>query len=107
MSTLTAKDLRGNEPEELRATIKKLQKIEPSKVKQQDLVNHAEELEVGLMTDDKGAIIILDDKDLTRFVNLLNDDYMESPMTGERYEVIKKRPLKAPSEEEQLAREHL
>jgi len=25
MSTLTAKDLRGNEPEELRATIKKLQ----------------------------------------------------------------------------------
>jgi hypothetical protein len=89
------------------ATIKKLQEIEPTKVTQKELMDHADEMGIGLMSDDAGAIIIMDDKDAARFVNLLNDDYMESPMTGERYEVIKKRPLRAPSEEEQLAREHL
>ena len=49
-----------------------------------------EEIGVDLMTDDNGAIIIMDERDLTKFVNLLNDDYMESPMTGLRYEIIKK-----------------
>ncbi len=89
------------------ATIKKLQKIEPGKIKQQDLIDHNDEMGVGLMTDDSGAIIIMDDRDLTKFVNLLNDDYIESPITGERYEIIKKRPLKPIEEEEQLAREVL
>lgn len=74
--------------------VKKLQKVEPSLVKQGDLIDHAEEIGVNLMVDDSGAIIIMDSKDLTTFVNLLNDDYIESPMTGQRYEIIKKRPLK-------------
>lgn len=87
------------------ATIKKLQKVEPGLVKQQELIDHAEEIGVGLMTDDQGAIIIIDDKDLTRFVNLLNDDYVESGMTGQRYEIIKKRPIKPRDEEEQLLKE--
>ncbi len=89
------------------AAIKKLQKIEPALVKQKDLIDHSDELEVGLMTDDDGAIILMDDKDVTKFVNLLNDDYIESPMTGQRYEIIKKRPLKPVEEEELLAREVL
>ena len=89
------------------ATIKKLQKIEPGKIKQQELIDHNDEMGVGLMTDDSSAIIIMDDRDLTKFVNLLNDDYIESPITGERYEIIKKRPLKPVDEEEQLAREVL
>jgi hypothetical protein len=80
------------------STIKKLQKIEPSLVKQEDLINHAEEIGIDLMSDDTGAIIIMDDKDLTKFVNLLNDDYMESPMTGLRYEIVKKKPLKPPAD---------
>jgi predicted peroxiredoxin len=84
------------------ATIKKLQKIEPSLVKQDELIDHAEEMGVELMVDDEGSIIIMDDKDLTKFVNLLNDDYVESPMTGQRYEIIKKKPLKLPEEDEQL-----
>jgi hypothetical protein len=82
------------------AIIRKLQHIEPSLVKQQELIDHAEEIGVELMVDDGGAIII-DGKDLTRFVNLLNDDYMESNMTGQRYEVIRKRILK--QTEEQIA----
>lgn len=85
-----------------KATIKKLQKVEPSLVKQEDMMEHGDELGVGLMQDDNGAIIIMDDKDLMRFVNLLNDDYMESPMTGIRYEIQKKRELKPPDEDELL-----
>lgn len=85
-----------------RSTIKKLQKVEPSQIKQDDLVNHAEELDVGLMTDETGAIIIMDDRDLDRFVNLLNDDYVESPLTGLRYEIKSKKLLKPADEEELL-----
>lgn len=80
------------------ATIKKLQRIEPATIKQQDLIDHAEELDLELMTDDSGAIIIVDQKDLVRFVNLLNDDYVESNMTGQRYEILAKRPLKVADE---------
>lgn len=85
-----------------RSTIKKLQKVEPSQIKQDDLVSHGEELDVGLMTDETGAIIIMDDRDLDRFVNLLNDDYVESPLTGLRYEIKSKKLLKPADEEELL-----
>jgi hypothetical protein len=74
--------------------IRKLQHVEPSLVKQQDLIDHAEDLGLELMVDDDGSIIILDDKDLTKFVNLLNDDYIESNMTGQKYEILRKKPLK-------------
>lgn len=74
--------------------INKLQKIDPSAVKQDALLDHAEEMGMDLMTDDSGAIIIMDGKDMSKFVNLLNDDYMESPLTGVRYEIISKKPLK-------------
>lgn len=89
------------------AAIKKLQKIEPSLVKQDDLIDHADEMGIDLMTDEQGAIIIMDDKDITKFVNLLNDDYIESPMTGQRYEIIKKRLLKPVDEETALLKEVL
>lgn len=91
-----------------RSLIKKLQKIEPSLVKQEDLMNHAEELEIDLMQDDSGAIIIMDDKDLTKFINLLNDDYVESSLTGQRYEIIRKKLLKPEDDEDtKLLREVL
>ncbi len=89
------------------AAIKKLQKIEPSLVKQDELIEHADEMGLELMTDEAGAIIIMDDKDMTKFVNLLNDDYIESPMTGQRYEILKKRPLKPVDEETALLKEVL
>jgi len=86
-----------------KGAVKKLQKIDPGAIKQEQLLEHANELGVELMEDDSGAIIIMDEKDLGKFVNLLNDDYMESPLTGQRYEIIKKKLLKpeedgAPSE---------
>lgn len=89
-----------------RPLIKKLQQIEPAKMKQEDILDHSDEMGVGLMQDDAGKIIIMDDKDLSRFVNLLNDDYMESPLTGIRYEIKSKRELK-PADEEELLKQIL
>lgn len=88
---------------EKKSLINKLQKLDTTAVQQEQLLDHAEEMGIELMTDDSGAIIIMDDKDLTRFVNLLNDDYYESPMTGMRYEIKSKKPLKI-DEEEDLAK---
>lgn len=82
-----------------KGAVKKLQKIDAGAIKQEQLIDHANELGVELMEDDSGAIIIMDEKDLGKFVNLLNDDYMESALTGQRYEIIKKKPLK-PEEDE-------
>jgi hypothetical protein len=74
--------------------IKKLQKLDPTMVTQDQVLDTAEEMGIEMMTDDAGAIIIMDGKDMDKFVNLLNDDYMESPMTGIRYEILNKRELK-------------
>lgn len=82
--------------------INKLQGIEVGQIKQEDLIDHAEEVGVDIMVDDNGAIIIMNQKDLNKFVNLLNDDYMESNLTGQRYEIIKKRPLKPAGSDELL-----
>lgn len=87
-----------------KSTIKKLQKIDVTAMKQDAMIDHAEELGVPIMTDESGAIIIMDEKDLVRFVNLLNDDYVESPVTGLRYEIKSKRILK-PADEDDLLKE--
>lgn len=79
--------------------INKLQKLDPSLVKQDELLDQAEELGLKLMTDEDGAIIIMNNKDLVTFVNLLNDDYTESALTGIRYEIKSKRVLKIQEEE--------
>ncbi|HEY8998942.1 MAG TPA: Kiwa anti-phage protein KwaB-like domain-containing protein [Candidatus Saccharimonadales bacterium] len=77
-----------------KSIIKKLQKIDPKAVTQQALLDHADELGIELMADDSGAIILMEKGDVDKFVNLLNDDYMESPLTGQRYEIVSKRPIK-------------
>jgi len=83
-----------------KALVKKLQKLEVGKVTQEQILNQSEDLDLNLMPDDSGAIIIMDDKDIAKFINLMNDDYMESPVTGERYEIIKKRLLKPDKDED-------
>lgn len=83
---------------ESKALVNKLQKLDPTSVKQDDMLNHAEDLGVELMTDEDGAIIIMNNGDLSKFVNLLNDDYVESGLTGNRYE-IKNKKLLRPDEE--------
>jgi len=85
-----------------KALVKKLQKLEVGKVTQEQILQQSEDLDLGVIPDDSGAIIIMDDKDITKFINLMNDDYMESPVTGERYEIIKKRLLKPDSDDESM-----
>lgn len=85
-----------------KALVNKLQKLDPTVTNQEKLLEHADDIGIELMLDDNGAIILMDDKDLNKFVNLLNDDYMESPLTGLRYEIKSKKLIKDADEEELL-----
>jgi hypothetical protein len=88
-----------------KSIIKKLQKLDTNAIKQEQLLEHAEELGIELMQDDAGRIILMDDKDLAKFVNLLNDDYMESALTGQKYEITGKKLLKPEDEEENILKQ--
>lgn len=78
-----------------KSLVSKLQKVDVGMVTQEQVVNQADEMGLGLMTDDAtGEIIIMDAKDAAKFVNLLNDDYMTSDMTGIRYELKGKKELR-------------
>lgn len=87
---MTLEDMvRDNKP-----LINKLQKVEPDMTTQDKLIEQAEAMDLELMTDDAaGAIILMDHRDVTKFVNLLSDDYMTSDMTGIKYLVKSKKPL--------------
>lgn len=85
-----------------KSIIKKLQKLDVGKVTQEQALKYAEDMDVELMPDDSGRVIIMDEKTLETFVNVINEDYWESPLTGEKYEIIKKRPLKIKSEEDEI-----
>lgn len=80
--------------------IKKLEAMEiKEEMSQKQLIDYADEMELELMTDDDGSIIMMDDKDLTMFVNLLNEDYYVSPVNGRRYEIKSKKLMKEPEGE--------
>lgn len=88
-----------------KSLVKKLQTVDPVGIKQAALVQHAEDLDLPLMLDNTGAIIIMDDKDLSLFVNLLNEDYVESSLSGARYEITGKKPLK-PLDDDDLLKQY-
>lgn len=80
--------------------IKKLQALDiPDEMPQSELIDYADKMQLELMTDDDGSIIIMDDKDLTMFVNLLSEDYYISPVNGKRYEIKSKKLLSEPEGE--------
>lgn len=80
--------------------LKKVQAMDiASEMAQDKLLDYADEMQLELMTDDDGSIIIMDDKDLTMFVNLLNEDYYVSPVNGRRYEIKSKKLLGEPEGE--------
>jgi len=62
-------------------------------VTQEQAIEYADEMQLDLMTDDAGAIIIMDGHDLDTFVGLINEDYMTSQITGKRYEIKSKKLL--------------
>ncbi len=80
--------------------VKKLQSLDiAEEMPQEKLVDYADDMQLELMTDDDGSIIIMDDKDLTMFVNLLAEDYFISPVNGRRYEIKSKKLLSEPEGE--------
>ncbi len=80
--------------------LKKVQAMDiAEEMPQEKLLDYADEMQLELMTDDDGSIIIMDDKDLTMFVNLLNEDYYVSPVNGRRYEIKSKKLLGEPDGE--------
>lgn len=79
--------------------VNKLQKMEIGSVTQEQAVEYADQMQLELMTDDAGAIIIMDGNDLDMFVNLINEDYIVSEMTGKRYEIKSKKLLDEPEGE--------
>lgn len=84
---------------ERKKIVNKLQKLEVGVVKQEQAIDYADTMQLDLMTDDEGAIIIMDGHDLDTFVNLINEDYMTSEITGRRYEVKAKKLLDEPEGE--------
>jgi hypothetical protein len=78
---------------EKKGVVNKLQKLEVGAISQEQAIDYADTMGLDLMTDDAGAIIILDGSDLTKFVNLINEDYITSEITGKRYEIKSKKLL--------------
>lgn len=84
---------------EKKKVFNKLQKLEVGNVSQEQAIEYADEMQLELMTDDAGAIIIMDGNDLDTFVNLINEDYITSQITGRRYEIKSKKLLDEPEGE--------
>ncbi len=78
---------------EKKGVVSKLQKLSIGDITQEQAIEYADTMGLDLMTDDAGAIIILDGSDLTKFVNLINEDYITSEITGKRYEIKSKKLL--------------
>lgn len=84
---------------ERKKVVNKLQKLEVGGISQEQAIEYADDMQLDLMTDDEGAIIILDGNDLDTFVNLINEDYITSQVTGKRYEIKSKKLLDEPEGE--------
>lgn len=85
---------------ERKKTLAKIQKLDVDfPMNQEELIEYADEMQLELMTDDQGAIIILDGNDLDMFIGLLNEDYMVSTVTNRRYEITAKKAMNAPEGE--------
>ncbi len=81
------------------AIVKKLQDLEIGSVPQDKAIDYADTMQLDLMTDDQDRIIIMDGRDLDTFVNLINEDYITSEVTGKRYVIKSKKLLDEPDSE--------
>ena len=79
--------------------VSKLQKLDVGAISQEQAIEYADTMSLELMTDDAGAIILMDGNDLSMFVNLINEDYITSELTGKRYEIKSKKLLGEPEGE--------
>ena len=79
--------------------VNKLQKLDIGEVSQEKVLEYADEMQLELMSDEQDRIIIMDGNDLDMFVNLINEDYITSTVTGKRYEIKSKKLLGEPNGE--------
>lgn len=84
---------------ERKKIVNKLQKMEIGAVTQEQAIEYADTMELELMSDEKDQIIIMDGNALDMFVNLINEDYITSELTGKRYEIKSKKLLGEPEGE--------
>lgn len=84
---------------ERKKIVNKLQKLEIGAVTQEQAIDYADKMQLELMSDEKDQIIIMDGNDLDMFVNLINEDYITSEITGRRYEIKSKKLLGEPEGE--------
>ncbi|MBQ3309228.1 DUF4868 domain-containing protein [Candidatus Saccharibacteria bacterium] len=74
--------------------LKKVQAFDlENEMSQEQLIDYADQMDLELLTGEDGYIDILDEKELTKFVNLVNEDYYISPVNGRRYEIKSKKLL--------------
>lgn len=75
------------------SNIKKLLDVNLNKLPDQEtLLNIADNMAVDLMTDDNGAIILFDNADVGKLLDLINDNYLSSE-TGSHYLAKSKKSL--------------
>ena len=80
--------------------VKKIQEMDiPAAMTQKQVIEYCDEMQLELMSDENNSIIIQDDKDLSMFINLINEDYYISPVNGLRYEIKSKKLLSEPEGE--------
>jgi hypothetical protein len=84
---------------ERKKSMNKLQKMDIGAVTHEQVIEYADDMQLEIMTDDAGAIIIMDGSDLDTLVSLINEDYISSHVTGKRYEIKSKRTLDSPEGE--------
>lgn len=83
-----------------KAILKKVQGFDlENEMSQEQLLDYAGEMQLDLMADDDGSIIVMDSKDLATFVNLVSEDYYVSPVNGRRYLVKSKKLMDEPEGE--------
>lgn len=64
----------------------------------QRVVDHADEMNLALMTDNNDGIIIMDNRDAMMFVNILADNYVDSNLTGSHYLATSKKRIDGDSQ---------
>ncbi|MEI7689918.1 MAG: Kiwa anti-phage protein KwaB-like domain-containing protein [Candidatus Saccharibacteria bacterium] len=79
--------------------VNKLQKLEIGLISQEQAIEYSDNMQLELMTDDAGKIIIMDSGDLSTFVSLINEDFVTNEVTGRRFEIKSKKLLDGPEGE--------
>lgn len=65
--------------------INKMQTVDPLRFRQEDVIQLIDDMALELMVDDEGKIIIMEEKDLSQFLSIINDDYVRGIGTDVQY----------------------